>query len=246
VSESRHHHAPGEVIARHRHDGEHQLLYVSSGVFAVSTEHGTWVAGAQRAIWTPAQTWHEHRVYGHVQVHLLRFPPEEALFPGDRPTVIAVSSLLRELLMACTEPGLPPAEARRLRAVVRDRVRRADLAALTLPTARDPRLAHACRLVTDDLATPRTITWLARQAGMSDRQLARLFRAEFGSTYPQWRTAVRVFHAMLELSAGATVTGTAHRCGWATASAFVDAFARTTGQTPGAYQAGERTGLRQD
>ncbi|ANZ40288.1 AraC family transcriptional regulator [Lentzea guizhouensis] len=242
MSESRHHHLPGEVIARHRHDGEHQLLYVSSGVLAVSTEYGTWVAGAQRAIWTPAVCWHEHRVHGHVQVHLLRFPAQESLFPGDRPTVIAVSPLLRELLMACTEPGLPPAEARRLRAVVRDRVRRADLAPLTLPAARDARLAHACRLVTDDLARPRTIPWLARQVGTSDRQLTRLFRAEFACTYPQWRTNVRVFHAMLELSAGTSVTTTAHRCGWATASAFVDAFARTTGQTPGAYQAGERAG----
>ncbi|KOV83345.1 AraC family transcriptional regulator [Nocardia sp. NRRL S-836] len=236
---------PGEVIARHRHDGEHQLLYVSSGVLAVSTEHGTWVAGAQRAIWTPAECWHEHRVHGHVEVHLLRFPAHEALFPGVRPTVIAVSALLRELLMACTEPDLPAPEARRLRAVIRDRVRRADLAALTLPTARDPRLAHACRLVTDDLATPRTMTWLARRSGTSDRQLARLFRAEFGSTYPQWRTNVRVFHAMLELSAGTSVTTTAHRCGWATTSAFVDSFARTTGQTPGAYRAGERVGSGQ-
>jgi hypothetical protein len=56
-------------------------------------------------------------------------------------------------------------------------------------------------------------------------------------TYPQWRTNTRVFHAMIELTKGATVTQTAHRCGWATASAFVDTFTRTMGQTPGAYRA---------
>ncbi|MFD4640220.1 AraC family transcriptional regulator [Lentzea sp. NPDC058436] len=239
MSQYRHEVGAGSVIEAHRHDGEHQLLYVSNGIFATTTEHGTWVASAQRAIWTPAQTWHEHRVYGHALVHLFRFPPGEALFPGDRPTMIAVPGLLRELLMACTEPGLPEPEARRLRAVIRDRVRRADLAPLTLPAARDPRLVDACRLVTDDLSRPRTITWLAARTGTSDRHLARLFRSEFGTTYPQWRTGVRVFQAMIELSGGATVTETAHRCGWATTSAFVDTFARTTGQTPGAYRAAE-------
>lgn len=91
--------------------------------------------------------------------------------------------------------------------------------------------------MTDDLGSPRTITWLARQVGASDRHLARLFRGEFGTTYPQWRTTTRVFQAMLELTAGSTVTETAHRCGWATTSAFVDTFTRTMGQTPGTYRA---------
>ncbi|MEV2232095.1 helix-turn-helix domain-containing protein [Streptomyces phaeochromogenes] len=40
---------------------------------------------------------------------------------------------------------------------------------------------------------------------MSERTLARLFRTEFGMTYPQWRTGVRVFHAMVLLAEGASV-----------------------------------------
>jgi AraC-like DNA-binding protein len=38
------------------------------------------------------------------------------------------------------------------------------------------------------------------------------------------------------LAGGATVTQAAHRCGWATASAFVDTFTAAMGQTPGAYR----------
>jgi AraC-like DNA-binding protein len=41
---------------------------------------------------------------------------------------------------------------------------------------------------------------------------------------------------MIQLAEGASVTQTAHRCGWSTTSAFIDTFARTMGQTPGAYQ----------
>jgi AraC-like DNA-binding protein len=97
-------------------------------------------------------------------------------------------------------------------------------------------LADACQVVVSDLRQPRTVTWLARHVGTSERTLTRLFRTEFGMTYPQWRTGTRVFHAMIKLAEGATVTQTAHRCGWATTSAFIDTFTRTMGQTPGAYR----------
>ncbi|MEV0275858.1 helix-turn-helix transcriptional regulator [Streptomyces sp. NPDC050610] len=230
-----HMHAAGETIHRHRHD-YHQLLYVSTGVVSVRTERGTWVVSSQRAVWTPATTWHEHRVYGESWVHTIGFPPDEAPLPDGSPTVLAVDGLLRELFIACTEPDLPAPELRRLRAVVNDRLRRADVQPLTLPTAQDPRLAHACRAVEADLSRPRPLAWLARRVGVGERTLTRLFRTEFGMTYPQWRTSTRVFHAMLQLAEGATVTGTARRCGWATTSAFIDTFARTMGQTPGAYR----------
>jgi AraC-like DNA-binding protein len=236
VSENRHEHAAGQVIERHRHD-EHQLVYVIRGVLAVRTDGGAWVACADRAVWMPAGTWHEHRVYGASEVLTLMFPVRDAPLDGPAPTVIAVSALLRELLIAATEPGLGAAEASRLHAVLRDRLRRAQDRPLTLPEARDPRLAHACRLVTDDLSRPRTTAWLARRTGTSERTLSRLFRLEFGTTYPQWRTTTRVFHAMIQLAEGADVTQTAHRCGWATPSAFVETFTRTMGRTPGSYRA---------
>ncbi len=40
------------------------------------------------------------------------------------------------------------------------------------------------------------------------------------------------------MSGGVTVTETAHGCGWATTSAFVDTVTRTMGQTPGTYRSG--------
>src|ERR1700739_722148 len=63
----------GDVLARHRHDN-HQLIYVSSGVLAITTEHGSWVASSDRALWIPAGTWHEHRFYGRSEFHTIGFP----------------------------------------------------------------------------------------------------------------------------------------------------------------------------
>jgi len=229
-------HPAGDVIDRHRHD-DHQMIYVSSGVLAVRTEHGTWIASPDRAAWIPAGTWHEHHVYGASSVHVIGFPVHDAPLADTAPTVIAADGLLRELLVACTDADLTAEEADRIRAVLKDRLPRARVQPLVVPTPRDPRLIQACELVIDDLTQARSLPWLARNAGVSNRTLTRLFRTEFGMTYPQWRTNLRVLHAMVQLAEGATVTEAAHRCGWATSSAFIDSFARTMGQTPGAYRA---------
>lgn len=228
--------AAGDVIDRHRHD-EHQLIYVSTGVIAITTERGSWVAAPDRAVWIPAGIWHEHRFYGHTSFHSVGLSSAAAPLPSGTPTVVAAGGLIRELVIACTEPGLRPAEERRIRAVLLDRLGRVQVQPLSLPRAQDPRLAQACRLVTDDLSQPRPITWLARATGTSDRTLARLFRAEFGTTYPQWRTQTRVLDALIQLAKGSSVTETARRCGFATTSAFIDTFTRTMGQTPGQYRA---------
>lgn len=233
-------HTGGDVIDRHRHD-DHQLIYVSSGVLAITTGHGSWVASNDRALWVPAGTWHEHRFYGYTEFHTVGFPDVGVpLLPVGSPTVIAVDALLRELLIALSGADLGPDEAFRIQAVVRDRMRHAAVQPVELPTARDPRLADACQIVEADLRQPRTLTWLARRVNTSERTLSRLFRAEFGMTYPQWRTRRRIFAAMVLLADGVTVTDTAHACGWATTSAFVHTFARTMGATPGAHRPGSR------
>lgn len=225
----------GDGFDWHHHDG-HQLVYVSTGVLVVSTEEGAWVAARDRAVWVPAGVLHEHRFYGPTSFHTMGFTDEDAPLPGGAPTVLAVSALARELIITAADPQLPAPEADRARAVLRDQLRHSKTQPLMLPAAHDDRLATACRLVESDLRRPRTMSWLAHHSGASERTLARLFRTEFGTTYPQWRTTVRIFHAMIDLSAGATVTETAHHCGWVTSSAFIDTFTRTLGQTPGSYR----------
>lgn len=228
-------HAAGDVIDRHRHDS-HQLIYVSTGVLAIQTERESWVVSHDRAVWIPAGVWHQHRFYGQCAFHTLGFAVAEAPLPDGSPTIVAVNRLLRELLIACTDDSLPAVESRRIRMVLHDRLRRATVQPLTVPTAQDARLADACRLVESDLSQARSLWWLAHGVSTSERTLTRLFRTEFGMTYPQWRTNIRLFHAMIYLAEGTSVTTTAHRCGWATASAFIDTFTRHMGQTPGTYR----------
>ena len=60
-------------------------------------------------------------------------------------------------------------------------------------------------------------------------------------SFQQWRTQLRIQHALMLLADGNTVTGTAIRLGWANPSAFIDTFARATGQAPGRYLSELRT-----
>ncbi|GAB7183850.1 helix-turn-helix transcriptional regulator [Kitasatospora sp. Ki12] len=224
---------PGGGIDAHRHD-DHQIAYAARGVLAITTDAGSWVAPGNRAIWIPAGTVHAHQAHGALELHLVGLPATENPLALDRPTVLAVGPLLRELIVAYTRtPDDRGPERARLRAVLLDQLRASPQQPLHLPAATAPVLRAACTLLTADPADRRTLAELGRAVGASDRTLSRLFRADLGMTFPQWRTQLRLHHALVLLAEGLPVTAVAHRCGWASASAFIDVFRRTFGHTPG-------------
>jgi AraC-like DNA-binding protein len=75
-----------------------------------------------------------------------------------------------------------------------------------------------------------------RAVGAGERTLSRLFRAETGMTFPQWRAQLRLHHSLTLLASGLSVTATAITCGYSTPSAFTAAFHATFGTTPGTYR----------
>ncbi|MET8009286.1 helix-turn-helix transcriptional regulator [Streptomyces sp. NPDC005271] len=227
--------AAGERIDAHRHD-DHQIIYAGSGVLAVATDAGTWFAPGTRAIWVPAGTVHAHRAHGHLDLHLIGLDAGDNPLGLDEPTVLAVSPLLRELILAYTRaPHDTGAERRRLLAVLRDQLRASPQQPIQLPAPTDPRLAAVCAILHDDPADPRTLAALGVATGAGERTLSRLFRSELGMTFPQWRTQARLYHALRMLADNTPVTTVAHRCGWSSTSAFIHVFRRAFGYTPGTH-----------
>ncbi|MCX5206638.1 helix-turn-helix transcriptional regulator [Streptomyces sp. NBC_00237] len=233
--------ASGERVDPHRHD-EHQIVYAGSGFLAVTTDVGTWFAPGTRALWVPAGTVHSHRAHGHLDMHTLGLPVDENPLGLTAPTVLGVSPLLRELILEYTRTPrhdrTPTPEVLRLRAVLLDQLRLSPQRPVHLPTPTDPRLAAVCDLLHADPALPATLADLAARTHTGERTLSRLFRTELGMTFPQWRTQLRLFHALRMLADDTPVTAVAHRCGWASASAFIDVFRRAYGYTPGAHRRG--------
>jgi AraC-like DNA-binding protein len=227
--------APGQSIDAHRHD-EHQIVYAGSGVVAVTTDRGSWFAPGTRAIWVPAGCVHAHRAYGHLELHLLGLPGDTNPLGLHTPTVLAVNPLLRELIRSYTRGTYDEnPERRRLRAVLLDQLRASPHEPVQLPTPSDPRLAAVCDLLHRNPADPRTLASLGAATGAGERTLSRLFRSELGMTFPQWRTQLRLYHALRMLADGVAVTTVAHHCGWSSTSAFIDVFRRAFGHTPGSH-----------
>ncbi|TDX08852.1 helix-turn-helix domain-containing protein [Kribbella sp. VKM Ac-2566] len=225
----------GGGIDPHWHD-RNQIVYAGRGVLSVTTDAGSWVAPGTRAIWIPAGTLHQHRAYGETTLHTVGL--EENPLDLDAPSALVVSPLLRELILAYTDPAEnQPDETQRLRAVLLDQLRRSPQRPTYLPTPRDARLAAACDVLREDPADARTLTELGRAVGASERTLSRLCKVELGMTFPQWRTQLRLHEALRLLAEGNSVTQVAHACGWASTSAFIDTFRRAFGHTPGSRRA---------
>ncbi|MBN6057321.1 helix-turn-helix transcriptional regulator, partial [Nonomuraea sp. RK-328] len=221
--------APGAAIDAHRHD-DHQIAYAARGVLAITTDAGSWIAPATRAIWVPAGTVHAHRAHGEVELHFVGLPASDNPLGLDAPTVLSVGPLLRELILAYTRaPDDDSPERGRLRAVLLDQLRASPQQPVHLPAPAAPRLKALCDILRADPADNRTLAALGKQVGASDRTLSRLFRSDLGMTFPQWRTQLRLYHALILLAEDIPVTTVAHRCGWASASAFIDVFRRAFG-----------------
>lgn len=224
----------GGGIEPHWHD-RHQIVYAGRGVLSVTTDAGSWVAPASRAIWIPAGTLHQHRAYGETTLHTVGL--EENPLELEAPSALVVSPLLRELILTYTADEDESAERRRLRAVLLDQLRRSPQRPTYLSTARDPRLAAVCTLLQNDPADNRTLAELGSEVGASERTLSRLCKADLGMSFPQWRTQLRLHESLRHLAEGESVTRVAHQTGWASTSAFIDTFRRAFGHTPGARKA---------
>jgi AraC-like DNA-binding protein len=225
-----------ERIDRHDH-AEQQLLYPSSGLLIVSTTHGSWVVPPQRAVWLPAAVAHAHQAYGATQVRTVAFPVDVNPLGLTQPTVLSVSRLLRELIIAITDdPARRGEEQHDLKRVALHQLRPAPALQFHLPQPGDERLRDVTAILAEDPGSDRTLAELGRAVGAGERTLSRLFRAETGMTFPQWRAQLRLHHSLTLLASGLSVTATAITCGYSTPSAFTAAFHATFGTTPGTYR----------
>ncbi|WIM88049.1 helix-turn-helix transcriptional regulator [Candidatus Mycobacterium wuenschmannii] len=225
--------ASGDRIPAHRHH-DHQIVYAGRGVLAVTTDKGSWVAPATRAIWIPAGTFHAHRAYGELKLHTVGLGAADNPLGLDTPTVLTVAPLLRELIIAYTRSDADTPARDRLRAVLLDELRTSPQQPLHVPTPSTPLLAAVCDILHADPGDGRTLAELGRAVGASERSLSRLFREDLGMTFPQWRTQLRLHRALVLLAERTPVTTVAHQCGWSSASAFIEVFRRSFGHTPGA------------
>ncbi len=227
----------GHVIAPHRHLRA-QLVYASEGVMTVRAAAGTWVVPPQRALWVPAGMEHGIAVKRAIKMRSLYIVPDAA--PGLPAVcgVVNVPPLLRELILRAM--AIPPLYDEdgpdgRIMGVILDQLRTLPAAPLHLPRPEDARLARVTETLLAEPGDNRPLQAWSRIAGASPRTLARLFVKETGLTFRAWRQQARLLRALVLLAQAQPVTSVALDLGYDSPSAFIAAFKRGLGVTPGRY-----------
>ncbi len=232
------HFADGHEIPLHSHARD-QLLHAARGVMRLRTERETWIVPPASAVYLPAGLPHAVAMHGAVEMRTLYIDTAAASAIGaatpSRPRVVAVTPLLRELILAlCDEPVDYTADSRGglIARLIDGEIARARELETGVPLPRDPRLQRLCAGLLADPADRRTLEDWSAAVGASSRTLARLFRQDLGMGFTAWRQRVRFHQALEALSAGETVARVADRHGYASASAFTAAFVRVMGMPP--------------
>lgn len=219
----------------------HQLICLSAGLLAVDTDRGSWLAPQSWAVWAPAGAAYVLRFIAPSSLRRLYIRPDPALDLPTSPCALAVSPLLRELMLRTVELGMLDERDRveaSTAALILAELCRAGPPPFALPQPVSAMTRNAAQLLATD--APESLAAVARAVGLGARTLERRFRAETGLTPGRWRQQ-RKLMATLELIAAGEQVKTAVAAGFASASAYVAAFRKVFGVTPARYFApGER------
>ena len=222
------------IQKQHAHEW-HQLTFAVRGHLELITDDARRIVPADRAVWVPAGVEHTEVMRAPVSMRSIYVARAAMRTAPTALRTIAVTPLLRELLLHISRIGAldrDNAEQARLVGVLFDLLASAEDVGLELRSPRDPRARRFAELVTEEPGRDDPIAKLARKAGASLRTLERCFLGETGVALGEWRRRMRLFHALRLLEAGGSVTDVALEVGYATTSAFSAAFTREFGRSP--------------
>jgi AraC-like DNA-binding protein len=221
----------------HVHPDFHELVWGCSGALTVETDEGFFAIPSALGLWIPAGV--RHRVVAAAGTAFrCTFVLRSVDAVAPTVTAVAVPELVRALLERLEAiPSLPKIPRGHAEALVFELLAPVEIEAVDLPFPTDGRSRQVAEAILANPADDTTISEWGRIVGSSSRNLSRLFAAETGLSFARWRTRARMRRAIEWLAAGQSVTDVARRSGYASPSAFVQAFRREIGLTPGEYAA---------
>lgn len=233
---------PAFELAPHSHRRA-QLLYASEGVVTVDTPQGAWAAPPERAVWIPAGVAHAVRMVGQVSTHSALFETEVCPGRGHTCQVLAVSPLLRSLLVEAADlPAEYDVDGRDglVMGLLIAEVDRAPIIPLAVPFPHSPALARQCRAFIARPDASQTIDDWSAALHMGRKAFTRAFRRETGMSFTAWRQQACILAALPRLAGGEQVTAIALDLGYDSPAAFATMFKRWFGVPPSRYQPFQR------
>jgi|GEM_PF-1184030 len=245
----------GYIGHSHRHRLA-QIVYPIHGVISVYAEQAQITVSPYRAVYVPSWLPHTVAAKGNTRMRSIFINPDDRLLrqqhssnpstPTSALTVLNVSPLLHELVC---EAGLNyGAESHdTLAQQVLDLIRsllfqhEANDGYVALPAIKHPRLR---KLMLEPFDGGQSATAAAERVALSPRQFRRLFQADTGITYAQWRALARIRRAIEYLASGHSITEVATELGFSSPSAFTASFRRIVGASPSAFTMQRKQGAR--
>jgi AraC-like DNA-binding protein len=223
-------------FSMHTHD-EHELLWGADVHFTVEEPDRVWVVPPMLGVWIPAGVEHGGFIAANGSYHCTFFDPEGCPLRWTETTPIVLTEAVRGLLTYTHTRGdeIGPEAHARVERVIFDLIEPVGMSRISLPMPFDERARTVAQALTVDPADDRSLGEWSRAVGASPRNLTRLFDAQTGLGFAQWRAHARVSAAFGHLAAGLDIATVARRVGYSNPSAFARTFKQITGQTPSTY-----------
>lgn len=235
----------GLITGWHSHE-VHQIEYALHGLVEVETDAAHYLLPPQQAAWIPAGLQHQAVMNPDVKTVAVMFDPEMIQDRADRARIIAVSPLIREMMIYALrwpiDRGQGSAEDdkvsdgffRTLAHLVTEALDHE--APLSLPTCEHPIVAAAMAYTKEHLDSV-TAEDVSRAVSVSERTLRRMFQDNIGLSWRTYLLNARMMRAMALLtSPEQSVQATATAVGFDSLSAFTRCFTQFSGETPSAYR----------
>lgn len=220
-----------------------QLIHGITGLIRVRTPTAYWTLTPRQALLIPARVEHELEMVGSVSLRSVYLPAPDPFEVGPDSSLLPVSNLLREAIVAMAEA--PPESAPDSRSAIlaqlilrllADATAAVILDAGRLPLPQHPRLRKICEMLITTPGNNDTLDQWGDRLGASSRTLARLFQRETGMAFAKWREQARVTEAMCRLSMNEAIATVAASLGYADTNSFAVMFKRVLNITPQRYQ----------
>lgn len=212
-----------------RDDFLHQLYWCRDGHLQVNGPDGeVFVIGPDQAFWARRAVSHDVFTVGGTLAYraFIREIPRGLV--DVRHGVVSISEEAAQQLVRLAAPGLVGDTWTTARSRLMSGLHEQSMAGEDSGSAASL-VAAALR---EDPSSDRSLADFAREHHVSAKTLQRDFARTFGCSFSRWRTQARLAAAR-EMVGASTVTEIAHRVGYSSPSAFVAAFNREYGCTPG-------------
>lgn len=210
-----------------------QLLYAPQGCMTFALDNSICTLPPTKAVWIPPQTSHRAVMTNVVAYRSLYFDCSKYTCP-DEIVMIEVNDLLKALIdkMALWEWDIEETKTQATSALFWEEFYQAKQFEFSLPLPSDRRLTGFRKAMTKgDFIAPE-LNQLSQTVGASSKTITRLFKAETGMSYQDWRQQWRLLKAIELLCEERQVSDVAHCLEFSSDSAFIAFFKKQTGQTP--------------